>query len=288
MEHPGAIFYNATGLLLDESATQDQMLGRASVIAHETAHMWFGDLVTMQWFTDVWMKEVFANHMAAKIVNPQFPAVNHDLRYLVDYYPTAYGVDRTAGTNEIRQPLKNLSEAGTLYGAIIYQKAPIVMRQLETLVGSDSFRDGLREYLRKYSFANATWPDLIAILDPRTEEDLAAWSQAWVGERGRPIITTELSLSDGKIRKLAFTQRDPYPNRGVTWNQRIQVAIGGPKITLLPVQLKGRRVEVTPPRAACPPVTSSPTAAASPTARSTWTRPAASGCWRTCLPSRTS
>ena len=73
MEHPGAIFYNANGLLLDESATQDQMLGRASVIAHETAHMWFGDLVTMQWFNDVWMKEVFANYMAAKIVNPAFP-----------------------------------------------------------------------------------------------------------------------------------------------------------------------------------------------------------------------
>ena len=73
MEHPGAIFYNAPGLLLDESATQDQMLGRASVIAHETAHMWFGDLVTMRWFTDVWMKEVFANYMAAKIVNPAVP-----------------------------------------------------------------------------------------------------------------------------------------------------------------------------------------------------------------------
>ena len=148
MEHPGAIFYNANGLLLDESATQDQMLGRASVIAHETAHMWFGDLVTMRWFSDVWMKEVFANHMAAKIVNPAFPALNHDLRYLVDYYPSAYGVDRTAGTNEIRQPLKNLNEAGTLYGAIIYQKAPIVMRQLETLVGADGFRDGLRDYLK--------------------------------------------------------------------------------------------------------------------------------------------
>ncbi len=73
MEHAGAIFYNASGLLLDESATQNQKLGRASVIAHETAHMWFGDLVTMRWFNDVWMKEVFANFMAAKIVNPSFP-----------------------------------------------------------------------------------------------------------------------------------------------------------------------------------------------------------------------
>src|SRR5262249_11360124 len=104
---PGAIFYNANGLLLEESATQDQLLGRASVISHETSHMWFGDLVTMKWFSDVWMKEVFANYMAAKIVNPSFPHINHDLRFLVEYYPLAYGVDRTAGTNEIRQPLGN-------------------------------------------------------------------------------------------------------------------------------------------------------------------------------------
>jgi aminopeptidase N len=244
MEHPGSIFYNANGLLLEESATQDQMLGRASLIAHESAHMWFGDLVTMEWFSDVWMKEVFANHMAAKIVNPAFPAINHDLRYLVSHYPSAYDVDRTEGTNEIRQPLANLNEAGTLYGAIIYQKAPIVMRQLETLVGAEAFRDGLREYLRAYTFGNASWPDLIEILDRRTPEDLAAWSRAWVEERGRPIITTELRLADGKIRSLAFTQRDPYPRRGLRWNQRIQVAVGDARTTTLPVYLKGRRTEV--------------------------------------------
>lgn len=244
MEHPGAVFYNANGLLLEPSATQDQMLGRASVIAHETAHMWFGDLVTMRWFSDVWMKEVFANHMAAKIVNPAFPSINHDLRYLLDYYPAAYAVDRTAGTNEIRQPLANLRDAGTLYGAIIYQKAPIVMRQLETLVGPDKFRDGLREYLKTYRFGNASWPDLIQILDALTTEDLAAWSHAWVEQRGRPVVTTELSLADGKIGRLALTQRDPFPARGLTWNQRLNVAIGGRTTTTIPVQLKTPVVEV--------------------------------------------
>ena len=84
---PGAIFYNASGLLLDESATQNQLLGRASTISHETSHMWFGDLVTMRWFNDVWMKEVMANFMAAKIVNPSFPEINHDLRFLLSHYP---------------------------------------------------------------------------------------------------------------------------------------------------------------------------------------------------------
>ena len=227
MEHPGAIFYNANGLMLDESATQDQRLARASVIAHETAHMWFGDLVTMRWFNDVWMKEVFANFMAAKIVNPSFPSINHALRFLLAHYPAAYDVDRTAGANEIRQPLANLDEAGTLYGAIIYQKAPIVMRQLETLVGADAFRDGLREYLEAHAFGNASWPDLIAVLDRRTPEDLVAWSRAWVEERGRPILTTGLRVSRGRIARLTLTQRDPIASRGLTWNQRIDVAIGG-------------------------------------------------------------
>ena len=136
MEHPGSVFYNANSMLLDESATQNQFLGRASLISHETSHMWFGDLVTMKWFNDVWMKEVFANFMAAKIVNPSFPEVNHELRFLLQHYPAAYDVDRTEGANPIRQDLANLNEAGSLYGAIIYQKAPIVMRQLELLVGT--------------------------------------------------------------------------------------------------------------------------------------------------------
>jgi aminopeptidase N len=244
MEHPGAIFYNANGLMLDESATQEQMLGRASVISHETSHMWFGDLVTMKWFNDVWMKEVFANYMAAKIVNPSFPNVNHDLRFLLDYYPQAYGVDRTAGTNEIRQPLANLSDAGTLYGAIIYQKAPIVMRQLEALMGADRFRDGLREYLKKYSYGNATWTDLIAMLDDRTPEDLAAFSHAWVEERGRPVIRTDVKFANGKLSRLSFTQQDPYPDRGLTWNQRFTVAAGAQTVTAIPVHMHAARVDV--------------------------------------------
>jgi aminopeptidase N len=245
MEHPGAIFYNASGLWLDESATQNQLLERASTIAHETAHMWFGDLVTMRWFTDVWMKEVFANFMAAKIVNPSFPAINHDLRFLHAHYPAAYDVDRTAGTNPIRQPLDNLKDAGTLYGAIIYQKAPIVMRQLESMLGQSTFRDGLREYLQTYAFGNATWLDLIAILDRRTPDDLAAWSRAWVDERGRPIVTTELTVDAGRIKQLTLTTRDPYPARGLTWTEQMLVVLGyADRLETVPVRLSGPRTAV--------------------------------------------
>ena len=228
MEHAGAILYNAAGLMLDESATQNQLLNRASTIAHETAHMWFGDLVTMQWFNDVWMKEVFANFMAAKIVNPSFPTVNHELRFLLSNYPDAYSVDRTAGSNPIRQPLSNLNDAGQLYGPIIYEKAPIVMRQLEMVVGEQRFRDGLREYLKKYAFGNATWLDLIRILDAKTPENLAAWSRAWVEERGRPEFTATLRVTGSNtIQRLTISMNDPL-RRGLVWPQRMRITLGYP------------------------------------------------------------
>jgi aminopeptidase N len=245
MEHAGAIFYNSSSLLLDPSATQNQKLSRASLIAHETAHMWFGDLVTMRWFNDVWMKEVFANFMAAKIVNPSFPEINHDLRFLLAHYPSAYEIDRTPGTNAIRQPLGNLNEAGSLYGAIIYQKAPIVMRQLEAILGADAFREGLQQYLKAHRFANATWADLIVLLDERTPEDLASWSRAWVEEPGRPIVGTELGLENGRVERLSFVQRDPYERRGLVWNQRLQVTLGLPDgLRTLPVRIAGAKVDV--------------------------------------------
>ena len=218
MEHVGAIQYRADSLFLDESPSQTQLLGRASLISHETAHMWFGDLVTMNWFNDVWTKEVFANFMAAKIVNPGFPEINHNLNFLVRHYPSAYAVDRTEGANPIRQPLPNLNEAGTLYGNIIYNKAPIMMRQLETLIGELDFQSGMQEYLATYAFDNATWPDLIAILDQKTEEDLAAWSQVWVNTTGRPHFKARVMGAEPGLR-----QEDPAAANRI-WPQRFAVA----------------------------------------------------------------
>jgi aminopeptidase N len=244
MEHPGAVWYRASSLFLDPSATRNQVLGRASVIAHETAHMWFGDLVTMRWFSDVWMKEVFANFMAAKIVAPSFPDVNHDLRFLLAHHPAAYGVDRTAGANPIRQDLENLRQAGSLYGAIIYQKAPIVMRQLERLVGEPTFREGLRRYLSRYRFGNASWPDLIAILDSLSTDDLAGWSRAWVEEPFRPLIEAAWSAEG-----LVVSQRDPDTARGLRWTQPVEVTLAySDGLLRAEGQLDADRVIVTLPR----------------------------------------
>ena len=243
MEHVGAIDYKASSLFLDEGATQDQKIARSNLISHETAHMWFGDLVTMQWFNDVWMKEVFANFMADKITQVALPESNYDLKFVVDHYPAAYGVDRTTGANPIRQPLENLSDAGSLYGGIIYHKAPIMMRQLERLMGEEPFRAGLREYLQQYAFGNATWPDLIRILDARTPADLQAWNQVWVNQPGRPQISYDLQTAQGNITRLRLSQQAEDGSDRL-WPQLFEVRLvyPGGKSKELTVNLTDREV----------------------------------------------
>ncbi len=204
MEHIGAIQFNDKRIFLEKNPTQDQLLSRAELIAHEVSHMWFGDLVTMKWFDDVWTKEVFANYMASMIVAEQFPDINHNLNFIRNYHIPALEEDRTDGSHPIAQRLDNLKDAGLLYGNIIYKKAPVVMRKLHQLMGDEPFRTGLQKYLKKFSYSNATWDDLIDILsDEAPDANLKAFSQSWVKERGCPTILSDLSNG-----VLTVTQQD--------------------------------------------------------------------------------
>ncbi len=240
MEHIGAIFYKESSLMLDESATENQKMGRASLIAHETAHMWFGDLVTMNWFNDVWLKEVFANFMAAKIVNPSFPKINHELRFLLAHQPGAYAEDRSEGTHPIQQTLENLNNAGSLYGGIIYQKAPVVMRQLEGMMGEEQMRKGLQEYLRTYSYGNATWDQLVTILDNYCPQDLSTWSQVWVKEAGMPRFNVT-SIGDRKILQKLKVEQLHTSAGGKYWPESTQLALFYPDTVIrLSVQIQGK------------------------------------------------
>ncbi|WP_367868034.1 M1 family metallopeptidase [Pedobacter sp. WC2423] len=224
MEHPGAIQYKAASLFLDAGATKDQLNARNNLIAHETAHMWFGDLVTMDWFSDVWMKEVFANFMADKSAEETDGKDNYAIKFLIDHFPAAYAVDRTAGANPIRQPLDNLKDAGTLYGNIIYHKAPVMMMQLEKLMGKDKFQQGVSEYLKKFANSNASWPDLIRILDSHTAVDLEQWNKVWVNESGRPVIDYKISYQGDKISALVITQQAESGEKRL-WPQTFEVTL---------------------------------------------------------------
>ena len=217
MEHTGATLYNDTQMFLSKNPTPDEELRRIQLIAHETAHMWFGDYVTMRWFDDVWTKEVFANYFAARMAEPLFPETNHTLNRLKTYTASALNEDRTEGTTSIRQELDNLRNAGLIYGQIIYNKAPVVMQKLHEIMGEESFRQGIQEYLKTYAYDNATWDDLIAILDRLTDHDLRAFSDVWVNKTGMPHITLERSGESLKI-----SDSDPL-GRGLSWPQRFTV-----------------------------------------------------------------
>ena len=225
MEHVGAIQYRESSLFLDKNATETNKLNRAKLIAHETSHMWFGDLVTMRWFNDVWMKEVFANFMADKIMNPVFREVNHDLNFMMSHYPSAYSEDRTKGTNAIRQYLDNLKNAGSLYGRIIYNKAPIMMRQLEYLLGENAFKEGIQEYIKTYQNSNADWNELVTILDKKSEGDIKTWSDVWVNSPGRPIFSEEIELNKkGTITKFIIHQKAEDGSKKI-WMQSFKIQL---------------------------------------------------------------
>lgn len=246
MEHTGAIQYRESSLFLDKSATRSQELSRAKLIAHETSHMWFGNLVTMEWFNDVWMKEVFANFMADKIVNPVFTDINHDLQFLISHYPKAYSVDRTRGTNPIRQDLDNLNNAGSLYGSIIYNKAPIMMRQLELLLGKVSFKECIREYITTYSNSNADWNKLVNILDKKSNLDLITWSDVWVNSSGRPVFFEDIQFDDAnKIKNFTLTQK-AEDGSSKFWPQSFDISLVYlDKIVTIPVLSNAKSVEIT-------------------------------------------
>ncbi|MAU15684.1 MAG: peptidase M1 [Muricauda sp.] len=244
MEHVGAIQYRQSSIFLDESATERRRMGSAKLIAHETSHMWFGDLVTMDWFNDVWMKEVFANFMADKIVNPTFPEINHRLQFMISHYNGAYGEDRTRGTNPIRQDLENLKNAGSLYGGIIYNKAPIMMRQLEATIGEKGFRDGIREYISTYAYGNATWNDLVNILDERTPKDLKEWSEVWVNQSGRPILSEQIDYEGERITNFTISQR-AEDGSDKLWPQSFEITLVYPDSTrTIPVSISESSVNV--------------------------------------------
>ena len=220
MEHPGAIQMNDRRIFLEKNATQEEKAARLELIAHETAHLWFGDLVSLKWFEDVWTKEVLANFMASKITRRTFSRIDHELNFLKTYQSRAIAIDRTDGTHPIAQELMNMNHASLLYDNIIYDKAPVMMRMLEEVMGAPEMQSGLQKYLHDHLFNNASWDDLVATLDSAAPKaNVRQFSEVWVKQKGMPTIHT--AYKDGNI---VITQSDPY-KRGLVWPQKFQVRL---------------------------------------------------------------
>ncbi|MEO7218476.1 MAG: M1 family aminopeptidase, partial [Gemmatimonadaceae bacterium] len=229
MEHPGAIFYNENSFIYRERATRPQRISRTSTIYHEVAHQWFGDLVTMKWFDDLWLKEGFATYMAAKMRATLEPNSDAWETFYLQNKPNAYGVDRTEGTTPIWQALSNLDQAKSNYGAIVYNKAPGVIKQLNYVVGDSAFRRGLHDYLVHDAYGNATWQDLLSSVGGAAKLSLKAWGEAYILRPGMPVIDQEVKLENGKLESISLEQHPAQKLSGPgPWPIKTQVMIRYP------------------------------------------------------------
>ena len=222
MEHAGATFLREEAVLFPSVPNETDILARAQLLLHETSHQWFGDLVTMRWFDDLWLKEGFANFMAAKAaaaLMPGQPVWNafHSLK------TAAYRTDVTQGTTPIYRPLANLSAAKSAYGNVVYGKAPAVLRQAEFTVGEAAFRRAVRQFVKKHAYSAADWSDLIVALERASKRNLKLWAQAWVTRRGVPEVRLSWDTDrDGRPRNVVLEQHDVL-GEGRSWPMKVKV-----------------------------------------------------------------
>jgi aminopeptidase N len=243
MEHPGAIFFNENSFIFREKPTLARRIGRFSTILHEVAHQWFGDLVTMRWFDDLWLKEGFATYMAAKAQFALDSTTGAWKTFYQSNKPAAYAVDQTTGTNSLWQELSNLDQAKSNYGAIVYNKAPSVLKQLNYLVGEDAFRLGVRQFLTDHAYGNATWRELLGAVGTAAKMSLDEFGTNFMLRPGMPIVEQRLTVSNGRITSLELTQRPAQSLSGPSpWPMRTQVllAYGSRPSVTIPVALSGR------------------------------------------------
>jgi aminopeptidase N len=206
MEHPGAIFYSEERFIFRERPTLVQRLGRTSTIYHEVAHQWFGDLVTMRWFDDLWLKEGFATFMSTKMQAALDPESEAWKGFYLRTKPAAYAVDGSEGTTPVYQELGNLDLAKSNYGPIVYNKAPAVLKQLEYAVGERSFQDGVRRFLRRYQYGNANWRELLDAIGEAAGRSLREWGDHYILRPGMPVVEQSLESADGQIVRLRLSQ----------------------------------------------------------------------------------
>jgi len=199
MENPGAITYRTRLLAADERNASIQTLkGVFSTAAHELTHMWWGDLVTMRWWTDLWLNESFASFVGEKataVLNPEW-------RYWRDFVAentSAFNLDAQASTHPISVEAKSAEEASQRFDAISYTKGAAVLRMIEGYLGEDAFREGVRIYLKRHAEANASADDFWHALDESSGQDVTAIANAWIKEPGHPLVDIRAREIDGGL-----------------------------------------------------------------------------------------
>jgi puromycin-sensitive aminopeptidase len=229
MENAGAVFFRETLLLLDpETVSLPERKRAAEVIAHELAHMWYGDLVTMAWWDDLWLNEAFATWMAYRVVNDWKPewrmwqGFEHDRA-------GALGLDALASTHPIYAPVRSVAEATENFDVITYEKGAAVVRMLEHYIGPETFRDGVRRYMECHREANAVAADLWHALGQASGADVARLAKAWIGQAGFPLVTLARNGRALRVRQERFfaDPRVPATKRRRRWPVPLVVRLDG-------------------------------------------------------------
>ena len=205
MENAGCVTFR-DAYVFRTRPTEAQLESRANTILHELAHMWFGDLVTMKWWNDLWLNESFAEFMSHLALAENTPYTEGWTGFMVR---KDWGLkqDQLPTTHPITAEIRDLADVEVNFDGITYAKGASVLRQLVSYVGRDAFFAGLHEYLTAHSYANATLADLLGELGKASGRDLAAWSKVWLEEAGvtllRPSVETD---EEGRITRLSIEQ----------------------------------------------------------------------------------
>ena len=189
MENWGAVTYRESALLFDEQNSSLANKQRvAIVIAHELAHQWFGNLVTMEWWTDLWLNEGFASYMEYLAVNHVFPEWDIWTQFTNDDLGSALRLDALYHTHPIEVEVGHPAEIDEIFDAVSYSKGASVIRMLATYLGEKDFRSGLRAYLKKHAHQNAVTTDLWKALEKTSRKPVRAFMKRWTGKSGYPIL----------------------------------------------------------------------------------------------------
>ncbi|HET9743778.1 MAG TPA: M1 family aminopeptidase [Terriglobales bacterium] len=224
MEHAGSTFLREESVLFRTAPTHSDRIGRDLLTLHELTHQWFGDFTTMRWFDDLWLKEGFAQYMAYRALSDLKPDEHVWQRFALSIKPAAYEIDSTLGTTPIYQDIDNLENAKSAYGAIVYSKAPGLLRQLAFVLGDEHFRDGLRIYLKEHPYGNAEWSDLVHAFERASGRSLGNWAEAWIRRRGMPQVDVAWSCRAGKLDRFTLSQHNGL-NEGGVWPVATQVLL---------------------------------------------------------------
>ncbi|MDR4471901.1 MAG: M1 family metallopeptidase [Nitrospira sp.] len=206
MENLGAITFRETALLLDQRTATHAEQGRvADVVAHENAHMWFGDLVTMAWWNGLWLNEAFATFMEMLVVDAWKPQWERWTAFGIAR-AAALSVDGLLSTRPIEFPVRAPKEAEAMFDVLTYEKGASVLRMLEQHLGSTVFRDGVRHYLTSHAYGNAETTDLWVSLGHASQQDVPALMNEWIFSPGYPLLSLSVDThSTLTLRQHRFT-----------------------------------------------------------------------------------